>query len=102
VSFDEMTAVERIALIDRHLAAITPEDDANRFTAATGTAIGRMRYALVDDDLTDEQFAARLAEWNEHLATLSEPEAASARYELQAFVQILDGLRGPEEDEPAA
>jgi hypothetical protein len=99
MSLDDLTPAARVAAVDAHLAAILGDEERPRFDMATGSALARMRFGLVDDDVSDEEFAERRKEWQAHLATLSEHDRDAATHELRRFVQILDGLHGPERDD---
>jgi hypothetical protein len=100
VSFGDLHPAERVAQVELVLAE-RPELGAPAFSRPTLEAMRVVKLALVENDVTDEQFEDVLGEWRAHAATLSEHAADAAGYELRRFAQILDGLRDvPEEAEP--
>jgi hypothetical protein len=99
VTFAELPPAERVALAERHLAQIPPPLGSPQLGISTLERMRRLRLALCDDRISDEEFVELLGEWNVHLGTLEPDAADAARYELKRFGQILDGLRGPEAEE---
>ena len=101
MTFADLDSFEKVAAVERHLAQ-RPMPGAPRLSVPTLEAMRRVRLALVADDISDETFAEILGDWGDHLATLSAHDADAARYEQRRFVQIVEGLRGPIDNDDAA
>jgi hypothetical protein len=96
VSFERLSPVERVALVERHLAQHALPGTPT-LAVRTLEALRQVQLALVDEEVSDGRVRELLEAWADHLTTLSAHEADAARHRLSEFCRLADGLRGPEE-----
>ena len=95
MTFTELSAGERVAVVERYMVELPPDPEAPGLSKRTRDAIRRAQHVFADDDLDDDQRQGKLDRWRGYIDTLGAAEADEALCRLKLFWQLYAGRSPP-------